>query len=232
MKKRQPSKPGGNPKARSRAKAEDDAALWKAFSRAIDPLDAKSRVPDVEANAFEEMLKREERKTERIVIGNGAGGEMNGLASGKKTPERRRVPEKGVVPQPAVALGHFDPKQVRRIRSGRTEIDARIDLHGMRQNEAHGALRAFLYRSVAKGHRMVLVITGKGGSRTRLSSSDVPFGDFINEGAPEGGVLRRSVPLWLAEPDLKVLVVGFTTAHIRHGGEGALYVQLRRNRRG
>jgi DNA-nicking Smr family endonuclease len=96
----------------------------------------------------------------------------------------------------------------------------------MRQNEAHSALRVFLFRAVAKGHRMVLVITGKGSPR-RI---DGRFGEFVNEGALGTGVLRRNVPIWLEEPEIRSIVVGYTTAHIKHGGEGALYVQLRRRK--
>ena len=99
----------------------------------------------------------------------------------------------------------------------------------MRQSEAHSALRVFLFRSVAKGHRMVLVITGKGRAQSSPTDSG-RFGPFVHEGASDRGVLRRNVPLWLAEPDLRAIVVGHIPAHIRHGGDGALYVQLRRKR--
>jgi DNA-nicking Smr family endonuclease len=62
----------------------------------------------------------------------------------------------------------------------------------------------------------VLVITGKG----RASDSN-----------PERGVLRRQVPHWLGLPEFRSFVVGFEEAHIGHGGEGALYVRVRRVRR-
>ena len=98
---------------------------------------------------------------------------------------------------------------------GRVRIDARIDLHGMTQAEAHGTLRRFLLRSQANGARFVLVITGKG-------APDAPRG--------ERGVLRQQVPLWLALPEFRRHVLGFDVAHTGHGGEGALYVRLRRAR--
>ena len=99
----------------------------------------------------------------------------------------------------------------------------------MRQSEAHSALRVFLFQCVAKGHRMVLVITGKGRDSS-LTTDPGRLGPFVHEGTSDRGVLRRNVPLWLAEPDLRSIVVGHMPAHIRHGGEGALYVQLRRKR--
>jgi DNA-nicking Smr family endonuclease len=128
----------------------------------------------------------------------------------------------------------IDSKAVRRLGNGRLAIDARVDLHGLRQSEAHSELRRFLMRSVARGHRMVLVITGKGGrDRSRIPAVDRDdyWADDLGFATDrEPGVLRRQVPMWLREPELAAVVVGFTTAHVRHGGEGALYVQLRRAR--
>ncbi len=92
-----------------------------------------------------------------------------------------------------------------------------IDLHGMRQDEAHHALRAFLRREQARGCKLALVVTGKG------AAGDAVFGE-------ERGVLKRSVPHWLRLPDLRPLVVGFEEAQPRHGGSGALYIRLRRSR--
>ena len=101
-------------------------------------------------------------------------------------------------------------------------MDARIDLHGMRQREAHLVLKAFLQRAQSEGHRYVLVITGKGNAKRRDDDA-APW----SEGA---GVLKRAVPHWLEEPEFRHLVVGFGPAHIRHGGAGALYIRLRRAR--
>jgi DNA-nicking Smr family endonuclease len=112
-------------------------------------------------------------------------------------------------PSPAHALPRRERQQLAR---GRAEIGGRIDLHGMTQAEAHDALVRFLHRAQAEGARFVLVITGKGG----------PGGDR--------GVLRRQVPLWLALPALRASVLGFDVAHVGHGGEGALYVRLRKAR--
>ena len=106
-------------------------------------------------------------------------------------------------PPPFAPLGRREKAKVAR---GKTEIGGRLDLHGHTQAEAHSALIAFLHRSAARDQRTVLIITGK------------------------SGVLRRQVPLWLALPDLREMVVGFESAAIQHGGDGALYVRLRRAR--
>jgi DNA-nicking Smr family endonuclease len=95
------------------------------------------------------------------------------------------------------------------------EIDARLDLHGMTQTRAHRALFGFLQRAHHEGLTFVLVITGKG--KMGVAES-------------ERGVLRRQVPQWLSLPEFRSLVVGFEEAHIGHGGEGALYVRIRRSR--
>ena len=122
-------------------------------------------------------------------------------------------------------LTDFDRKTVRRIRSGRIEIEARLDLHGMRQDEAHRALRSFLGGSQGRGLRWVLVITGKGRAAGN-GGGDNGAGLPIYASA-ERGILRKSVPRWLTDPDLRPLVVSYTTAALHHGGEGALYIQLR-----
>ncbi|AWN34977.1 Smr/MutS family protein [Methylobacterium radiodurans] len=101
------------------------------------------------------------------------------------------------------------------LRRGTLAVEARIDLHGMIQSEAHAALTGFLMRARAAGHAHVLVVTGKGGEG---------FADPFSE----RGVLRRSVPHWLRGPDLRGLVLGFEEAARHHGGGGALYVRLRR----
>jgi DNA-nicking Smr family endonuclease len=116
-------------------------------------------------------------------------------------------------PPPLAPLGR---REKSRLAKGRHPIDARLDLHGMTQARAHQRLIAFLRQAHGDGCVFVLVITGKG-KASAVSDS-------------ERGVLRRQVPLWLDLPELRSLVVGFEQAHIGHGGEGALYVRLRRAR--
>jgi DNA-nicking Smr family endonuclease len=111
-------------------------------------------------------------------------------------------------PPKLTPLGRRERSQLSR---GRKEIDARLDLHGMTQTRAHRALSSFLQHAHSDGLKFVLVITGKG----KAADS-------------ERGVLRRQVPQWLALPEFRSLVVGFEEAHIGHGGEGALYVRIRR----
>ncbi len=113
-------------------------------------------------------------------------------------------------PPPLVTLGRRERSQLSR---GKKEIEARLDLHGMTQARAHRALLGFLSRASEQGLTFVLVITGKG----RSSGPD-----------SERGILRRQVPEWLGQLDFRAFVVGFEEAHVGHGGNGALYVRVRR----
>ncbi len=119
-----------------------------------------------------------------------------------------RLPEIG----PGDRVG-VDKRTAKRLKRGQLAVEARMDLHGLTQEEAHRALSAFVQGSQAAGRRCVLVITGKGLR-------------------PDGttGVLRAAVPRWLNQPDLRERIVAFTHATPRDGGDGALYLLLKRKR--
>ena len=119
------------------------------------------------------------------------------------------APRPGGRPEPA-PLGR---KAKRRLAKGGDAIHGRLDLHGMTQAQAHDALFGFLHASQSRHAKIVLVITGKGG-----------------RGDGERAVLKRQVPMWLRLPEFRDMVVGFETAGAGHGGEGAMYVRLRRGR--
>ncbi len=151
-----------------------------------------------------------------------------------RLPDRvRRLPllvEAPATGQPAVAakapspprptpLAPLERRLKQKLSRGRMAADAAIDLHGFRQEEAYDALLHFLRREQREGALVVIVVTGKGGRPNALGEGAV-------------GVLRRAVPLWLAMPVFRPLVVGFEEAARHHGGSGALYVRLRRFGRG
>lgn len=120
-----------------------------------------------------------------------------------------RVGAEDMKPPPPAGL---DRRSADRLRRGRMEIEARLDLHGLTQAAAQPALEAFLAKAQRRGLRCVLVITGKGRS------------------GEDPGVLRRMVPRWLAEPPNSTRVLALAPARVQHGGGGALYVLLRRLR--
>lgn len=126
-----------------------------------------------------------------------------------------------------LAPGGIDRKRLRRLGRGHERVDSVIDLHGMTGEAAHQRLLSHLNRAVSRGERLVLVITGKGGRRFSQSEA-IPAEFRRREDFGESGVLKRMAPLWLEGPDLAPLVAGFSAAHQEHGGEGALYVLLRK----
>jgi DNA-nicking Smr family endonuclease len=191
--------------------SEEERALWRSIARSLKPLRKRAaRAPN---------------------DGEAAGAPPQAVASAKaaksvKAPAKTSAKATKVVkpsppwPKPAakpVAPPSFAPlarREKQHLARGRTAIDARIDLHGMTQAQAHAALAHFLRRAQHDGAKFALVVTGKG---TRSADA-------------EGGVLRRQVPHWLRLPELRDIVLGFEEAHITHGGEGALYVRLKRMR--
>ncbi len=195
--------------------SEDERALWEHAARDLKPLKTKkSRVHTAQEDNDAVAAHRAPHADKPAAH----------KPSAKHTPAPAPAQPKKSAPPP---LAPLDRRKARQIGSGRIEVEGRIDLHGMRQSEAHQALRRFLLSSHAQGRRWVLVITGKGNSQRRRPDSDDDFG----YGEEERGVLKRNVPRWLAEPELRTIVVGYTEAAIRHGGGGALYVQLRRRDR-
>ncbi len=135
-------------------------------------------------------------------------------SSSRASPPRPRpaaasyTPRSALAARPQVAPEELEPRRQRRLARERDPIDARIDLHGHGRFQAQDALTAFLLGAQARGHGAVLVITG--------------------QGRRGGGVIRASVHEWLSGHALRGVVSGFAPAHRRHGGEGAIYVTLKR----
>ncbi|MFM9974807.1 MAG: Smr/MutS family protein [Beijerinckiaceae bacterium] len=120
-------------------------------------------------------------------------------------------------------LATMERRLRQRVTRGQASIDGVLDLHGMRQNEAHRALVSFIQRKHHDGAAVVMVITGKG-------ARDDGNGSGSGTDCSERGVLKRMTPHWLADPGLRRYVIGYEDASHRHGGTGALYVRIRRAR--
>jgi len=177
---------------RRRSLSDDERALWTGFARSIMPL-------------------KRSRSSNEPSTDDHAGGLTPPPAP------RARVPREALV-EKALPLAPLDRRFKQRVARGREPIEARLDLHGYTQAEAHTVLLRFLRGAQADGVKIALVVTGKGNTQTKR-----------NAGA-KLGVLRRAVPRWFALPEFRGFVVGFEEAHAGHGGEGALYVRLRRAR--
>ncbi|KKC35146.1 hypothetical protein WH87_18590 [Devosia epidermidihirudinis] len=138
----------------------------------------------------------------------------------KRKPPRQPflAPYQAPLPTTSVPDKAVDPAIRKKVGRGRIEIDARIDLHGMTQNEARASLHHFVHARFARGDRTVLVITGKG----------IKTDNDYMAAMSQRGVLRTMLPIWLSEPSLSPMVSGWSVAARGHGGEGAWYVRLRR----
>ena len=178
---------------RRRPLTADEEHLWSLVARTVRPLRLSKK------SATDARHKAGVRHAKRLVTDR-ATVEPHAAVS----PQR---------PAGVPALSPFLRKEKQKLARGNAAIDARIDLHGMTQAEAHGALRKLLHRSQASGAKFVLVVTGKGAPNASRS---------------DRGVLRRQVPMWLALPEFRRYVLGFDVADTGHGGEGALYVRLRK----
>ena len=188
------------PPRRKRNLSEEERALWESVTKQAKPLRKKSRIAKTPATSPDE---------ETPAAAKSAAPPKPLLSAKMPGAPRSQVTP---APPPLAPLGRRERAQLSR---GRKEIEARLDLHGLTQARAHRALSSFLHRAHREGLTFVLVITGKG--RTMGPES-------------ERGILRRQVPQWLSLPEFRSLVVGFDEAHVGHGGEGALYVRIRRSK--
>ncbi|HEX4079960.1 MAG TPA: Smr/MutS family protein [Rhizomicrobium sp.] len=152
----------------------------------------------------------------------------------KKTPPKP-APAATVTPtevrqqKPASALRRsvgIDGNTAERLRRGLLAPQARLDLHGLTERDAHRALVTFLRGARIRKLRLVLIVTGKGGPAAAQQMGDVPFDLGLD--MRTRGVLRIMTPRWLQEPGLAELIADAREAHRRHGGQGALYVYLRK----
>jgi DNA-nicking Smr family endonuclease len=183
------------------AELESDTELWARVARSARPLAKNSAAPSAEPPKTRAKAPAKE----------------------PSRPPAKPALKTAAKSAPAPRGETLDRQTARRLERGHVAVEARLDLHGMRQREAHAALRRFLKSAQGKGYRHVLVITGKGAEPAARRS-------FYEDDAR--GVLRSAVPHWLAAPDLAQVVVSYSEAPRRLGGEGALYVRLRAPKRG
>lgn len=200
--------------SRRRKLAPEELELWRKVADKTERLHQRETF-DPDAYAPHKKEKNEAARTEikvRVTL------------DGKTPPQpaSRRVTYDLVPSLPdrlQKAPVQMDRKTFAKMTRGKVKPEARIDLHGMTMDRAHGALTRFILSSHTSGKRLVLVITGKGKERDTGGPIPVRY-----------GVLRHQVPQWLAQGTLKSLVMQVTPAHVRHGGGGAYYVYLRRPR--
>ncbi len=190
---------------RKRTLTDEDRQLWSRIRDSVTPLPGKAVESDIE-----EWIEH----PGELATPPAAASPKKPVfpaASAVKPFLPAYVPPISTPRMTPAGVPSLDDVTIRKLRKGRLEIDARIDLHGMTEAVAHDVLLRFVKAEQRRDSRIVLVITGKGKAGE--------------------GVLRRAVPLWFAEPAFKPLVGGFRRAHPAHGGEGALYLRIRREGR-
>lgn len=195
---------------RDRRPSREEADLWRHVTGDVKPLARREKPPAPEAPPVPHS------KTQKPAAATDL----------KKRPEPAAETHRIAPPPRVPALSHgaapgVDRRTADNLRRGRMAIEARLDLHGMTQAEAHRRVHSFIEGQQAAGKRCVLIVTGKGIWRGKDGGGGVGGGI---------GVLREAVPRWLNEPDLRPRILSFTHAQPKDGGEGALYVLLRRIR--
>ncbi len=181
---------------------EDERALWRAVTRDTVPLKGRNRPPPRPAPAAPPAV---------------AAGSTAAVPRAPPPPSTPPPPSPPPPSPPPLDHGRapgLDKRTAERLKRGQLAIEARIDLHGLTRADAHRELTAFIDGAHKAGRRCVLVITGKG---ARAENGN-------------GGVLRGAVPRWLNQAPLRPRLLAFCYAQPKHGGDGALYLLLKRRR--
>ncbi|MGR3469181.1 MAG: Smr/MutS family protein [Shimia sp.] len=188
----------------SRKLRDEERQLWNSVARTAKPLRAKPLAPLVKPSLEPKSAAPSPPPT--------PGATIAPFTLGAKARTEVAVPER----KTPVRMDH---KTFQRMARGKLKPEGRIDLHGMTLADAHPALIGFILHSYAAGRRLVLVITGKG--EGPCARGPIPY---------QRGILRRQVPEWLRQAPLASAILEVRPAAARHGGDGALYVYLRRRR--
>ena len=192
---------GGPGKSAAKALSPEDRALWDNVRGTIEPLEAHERSGKQDHDPDITTPDAPFTPSRRKKI----------VAPDNFTPKQQEKPA------PAATPGQIDRRAQRKIARGQTPIDSTLDLHGMTQQQAFSRLQSHIEAASDAGQRCILVITGKGVGPDR--------GEDTGK-----GVLRRNLPDWLANQALSGLVSGIAPAGRAHGGGGAFYVRLKKQR--
>lgn len=199
--------------------SSEDQALFQAMMKDVKPL--KSNEKNFESNKT--LQKSEENTNQNKALQNQESSSTHQKLDIQVNTTPSLIKKKEQRSQKPINSEGLDRKSDERLRKGLYPIDASLDMHGMHYDEARKLLTEFILRCYETHKRCVLVITGKGGNKPQIS-------DVIYEKQKTIGVLKENTPLWLKEDPLDPIVLKFYPAKQKHGGEGALYVLLRRKK--
>jgi DNA-nicking Smr family endonuclease len=199
----------------TRRLSEGEVQLWMQVARSVAPLPGRA-VPETD------RPQTEAPSTPPVAAISPAPGSFAAALEQPIMTAPPKAPAKLVLKPALKPLAPIERRVLTALKRGARTVEAVIDLHGLYQDEAHAALRHFILRSQINGLSLVLVVTGKGAASKGAVAA--------NAAGDERGVLRRVVPHWLRMADLRSCVLGFEEAAHQHGGTGALYVRIRRQR--
>ncbi len=199
---------------RKRPLTPDEERLWHQTMRDTKPLSEGERIGDKGDKGLAKRPKPQSRPHAN---------------SPQHLSHRSSMSQSGPSHTPQLpSLHNIDRSSAQKVRRGRIDVDGKVDLHGLRQAEAHDTLIRRLLSAQSRGKRIILVVTGKGRSATDRPWAKEEHDDpFTGRG---GGVLKAQVPMWLSQEPLRGAIHSVQEAHPKHGGSGALYVFLKRQR--
>ena len=181
--------------------SKDDQELWKKVKESATPLSERRNLT---------VPPKTSAKKEAQIKYTTSALHIRPISS---------VPDISLPPPQDKPILKMDQKAFIRMTRGRLKPEATLDLHGYSLAQAYPLLVQFIRRNFQANRRLVLVITGKGIKHTPLADEREGY-----------GILRRQVPVWLSSPPCKVKILQIHQAHVKHGGSGALYVYLTRNK--
>ena len=188
--------------------SDDDKTLWGEYIKGIKPLkdNHKTKIQTRAPKSKRPSSKASAKQKSQLPV----------IQPPALLPVKIYAP-----PQPRDSLKYQGGKRIKRV-----QFQARLDLHGLYQAEAHRQLIVFIINCFAQGKQDLLVITGKGVRRKEVDDDE----SRTQGHDKERGVLKRNLPIWLEASEVRDLVHFYTKAHPHDGGEGAFYIRLRKNR--
>tara|TARA_A100001011_G_C14249727_1_gene817291 strand:+ start:493 stop:1065 length:573 start_codon:yes stop_codon:yes gene_type:complete len=187
-------------KKKIRKLTEEDEKSWSEFTKNIEKHKQISQVFLLEKCKSNAVSLKPKKET-----------------TNKATSVQSRAPNKNDI----LSINAIDKKLSSKLKKGQAEPEKKLDLHGLSFNKARNAVRTFVLSAYSSHIRLVLIVTGKGQKRDKRK--------FFSDES-DIGILRKSLPTWLQSTELEPLILSITSAHISHGGSGAYYVYLRKNK--
>jgi len=209
------------PAADAPDEGDDGERLWKKIAEGVKPLKETKHKRHAKPGASP--------REDDAAVGKRAGdaATMPAIVP-RPLPPKREPSSPGPPPLGPGHLAGLDRRSGEKLRKGQMPVEAKLDLHGMTQERAHASVVRFIEAQHAAGARCVLIVTGKGGRAADPFQPKAVPGRFTFSAGR--GVLKEALPRWLNEPRLRPHVIAVQPASRAHGGEGAVYVLLKRKR--